>query len=370
MLAKTKFEKMKINYYFSKVNPLIAFSFSLMFVSFVSIYSINFDLAKSYLAKEAINETEKVLAIVSGRNITLNEFKEIFDPEIENLTFNNNFSFKTDDGKKKYFELRKQIFNDLVLKKVLLIDAENKKIDFTSEEVDAEIQRIKATNFQNNEESFQKAMKKNNSTIEKLKKIVRERTIIKKVLDKMMDDNIKLTDNEILDFYNSNKKNLFTSPEQVEASHILVKEKSDAEMLISELAIGANFEALAKKYSIDFGSKDNGGKLGFFTKSMMVKEFEDATWKLKDGKHTLSPIKTQFGWHVIKRTNSKVSKIIPFEEVKGEISEKLINTKKHDFFEKWKEKTLKDTDVKFNKGYQNFVSRNDEYLEILNKYSK
>lgn len=159
MLAKTKSQKMKINYYSSRLNPLMVFSVSLMFVSFVSLYSINFNLAKNYLVKENESITENVLAIVSGRTITLNEFKEIFDPEIENLAFNNNFSFKTDEGKNKYFELRKQVFNDLVLKKVLLIDAENQKIDFTSEEVDSEIQKIKATNFQNNED-FSKSREK------------------------------------------------------------------------------------------------------------------------------------------------------------------------------------------------------------------
>ena len=368
MSEKTKFKKMKINYYFSNINPLIAFSFSLMFVSFISLYTItspsNFYFTKNFLLKDSDNKKDEIIAVVSGKNITLNEFKENFEPVI-NQEISSGTDFKSDNGKIQYFEIRKHVFDDIVLKKILLTEADNQKIEFTSNDVDKEIEKVKTVNFKNNEDAFQKAMKKNNFTIEKLKEVIKEKSLISKVLDSIIDKNVKLTDKDLVDFYSSNKTKLFVRPEQVEASHILVKEKADAEMIIAELNIGANFEALAKKYSKDPGSKDNGGSLGFFGKSMMVKEFEDAAWSLKDGEFTLSPVKSQFGFHIIKRTNSKPSEVVSFDEAKERIAINLKDIKKREFFDKWKEKTLKESNIKFNSGYENFVSRDNEYLQIL-----
>lgn len=152
MSEKTKFKKMKINNYFSNINPLIAFSFSLMFVSFISVYTItstnDFYLNKNFLLKDSDNKKDEVIAIVSGKNITINEFKEKFDPII-NQEISMGSNFKTNDGKTQYFEIRKQIFDEIVLTKILLKEADNQKIEFTSNEVDKEIEKVKAINFLN-----------------------------------------------------------------------------------------------------------------------------------------------------------------------------------------------------------------------------
>jgi len=81
--------------------------------------------------------------------------------------------------------------------------------------------------------------------------------------------------------------------------------KRAQEALKKALAKGAGFSALAKQYSEDTGSKNNGGDLGFFAKGTMVKEFEDAVWKLKIGQITPSLVKTQYGYHIIKKTGDK-----------------------------------------------------------------
>ena len=84
---------------------------------------------------------------------------------------------------------------------------------------------------------------------------------------------------------------------QIRASHILVKEKKEAEKLKYELDSGANFAVLAKKHSI-CPSSEKGGDLGFFGKGQMVKEFEDAAFALAPGKVS-GPVKTEFGYHLI-----------------------------------------------------------------------
>lgn len=87
--------------------------------------------------------------------------------------------------------------------------------------------------------------------------------------------------------------------EEVHARHILVPEKATAEKIIAQLDKGASFSALAKKYSKDPGSAQDGGDLGWFKKSEMVPAFSDAAFALKVGQITQKPVHTQFGWHVI-----------------------------------------------------------------------
>jgi len=90
---------------------------------------------------------------------------------------------------------------------------------------------------------------------------------------------------------------------KVKASHILVKEEAEAKQILLKVKAGDDFAKLAKTYSI-CPSGNNGGDLGYFGKGDMVKPFEDACFKAKKG-DVVGPVKTQFGWHVIKVTDIK-----------------------------------------------------------------
>ena len=90
--------------------------------------------------------------------------------------------------------------------------------------------------------------------------------------------------------------------DKIKCYHILVKKQSEALMIMEKLKKGEGFANLAKEFSIDKGSGKKGGDLGFFGRGMMVKPFEEAAFKLKKGEVTLEPIKTQFGYHIIKRS--------------------------------------------------------------------
>lgn len=90
---------------------------------------------------------------------------------------------------------------------------------------------------------------------------------------------------------------------QVRASHILVKDRALADRIYAELRQGANFAELARRYST-CPSRSKGGDLGFFSSGQMVKEFEDAAFRLSPGSIS-RPVHTKFGWHIIKRTGTK-----------------------------------------------------------------
>lgn len=88
--------------------------------------------------------------------------------------------------------------------------------------------------------------------------------------------------------------------EEVSARHILVQTEAQAKEVIADLKKGGDFAEIAKTRSIDPSGKQNGGDLGFFSREDMVPEFSEAAFKLKDGETSAAPVKSQFGWHVIK----------------------------------------------------------------------
>ena len=107
--------------------------------------------------------------------------------------------------------------------------------------------------------------------------------------------------------------------EEVHARHILVKTEAEANSIIAELDKGADFAELAKKHSTDPGSK-SGGDLGYFGHDDMVKEFADAAFALPPGQYTKTPVKTEFGWHVIKVEDHRVTTPPSFDEARQEVS--------------------------------------------------
>lgn len=124
----------------------------------------------------------------------------------------------------------------------------------------------------------------------------------------------KITDAEIKARYDKEIANL-PKEEEVHARHILVKTKPEAEAIIKKLDKGANFEELAKKDSTD-GSAAVGGDLGYFSHGQMVKPFEDATFALKVGDYTKTPVESPFGWHVIKLEDRRNKKPPALDDVK------------------------------------------------------
>jgi len=111
--------------------------------------------------------------------------------------------------------------------------------------------------------------------------------------------------------------------EEVSARHILLPTEADAKAVIEELKKGADFAKLAKEKTTDPAGKSSGGELGYFTKEDMVPEFADAAFKLKKGEYTQTPVKTQFGWHVIKVEDRRTAPAPTFDQVKPRLVEQI-----------------------------------------------
>ncbi|AXP08801.1 peptidylprolyl isomerase [Campylobacter hepaticus] len=139
---------------------------------------------------------------------------------------------------------------------------------------------------------------------------------------------IKIDAAKVKAFYEQNKDK-YVKPARVQAKHILVASEKEAMDIISQLKglkgkeLEAKFTQLAQEKSIDSGSKNQGGELGWFDQSTMVKPFTDAAFALKNGTISTTPIKTNFGYHVILKENSQAKAQIKFEEVKQGIENAL-----------------------------------------------
>lgn len=143
-----------------------------------------------------------------------------------------------------------------------------------------------------------------------------------------------ITDAQVKAKYDQMKKDAATQ-QQYDVSHILVKDQKTADDVEAQLKKGANFADLAKKYSIDPGSKANGGELGWSDGSNYVPEFSAAIKTLKKGQYTTTPVKTQFGFHIIKLNDTKAggAAFPAFDKVKDQIKQQLQMERTKAFFD-------------------------------------
>ena len=143
---------------------------------------------------------------------------------------------------------------------------------------------------------------------------------------------VKVTDKDCRDYYEANKEQ-FVAEEKVEASHILVKEEELAKKLLADIKEGKiSFEDCAKENSTCPSGK-GGGALGAFGRGQMVKEFEDAAFAMNPGDISDEPVKTQFGYHLIKVTSKIGNETIPYESIADEIMAALRNEKSRKAYE-------------------------------------
>jgi peptidyl-prolyl cis-trans isomerase C len=137
-----------------------------------------------------------------------------------------------------------------------------------------------------------------------------------------------VTDDAIKQVYDAD---LAAHPPQAEirAAHILVKTEDEAKAIIDQINKGGDFAQLAKEKSIDTQSGKEGGELGWFSKDTMVKEFSDAAFSMQRGDVSKTPVKSQFGWHIIKIEDSRMQIPPTLEQRKDDIRQALAQEAAH-----------------------------------------
>jgi peptidyl-prolyl cis-trans isomerase C len=234
----------------------------------------------------------------------------------------------------------RMILDDMIIDKLLIKRSAEMKV--SDEEVAAQFERIKA-NF-GSEEELKKQLDAAGQTIEKVKTGMRERLKQEHWIDEQIKGKAEVTEAEAEEFYKKNPDQ-FKSPEQVRASHILIavpqdakpdvvveKEKA-AQAIAARVKKGEAFDKLAKELSEDPSAKQNSGDLDFFAKEAMVPEFSQAAFSMKKDE-TSEPVRSQFGYHVIKVTDRKDAETVTLENAKPKLLAYLQRQKKQAEIEK------------------------------------
>ena len=231
---------------------------------------------------------EKILATVGGLNITEADVNDF----LANLGQRGQ-GYNTPEGKK-------MILEQLVADKLLLLYAKRNLIE-SEPEFKAELAKLKDT------------------------------LLVNYVGSKLLSE-VRVSDKEIEEYYNATPEK-FKTGETVNASHILVETEEKAREIYAQIASGSiSFEDAAKENS-SCPSKENGGNLGDFTRGQMVPEFDQAVFAMEIGEVTATPVKTQFGYHLIKLNGKTEAALTPFDEVKEGIRSMLENEKQRSAYE-------------------------------------
>ena len=239
-----------------------------------------------------------VLAIVDGREVKESDLNNL----MRNLGQNASY-FQGVDGRTK-------LIDELIMHELMYSDALENNIE--------------------NEEEFIEVFND-------MKKSMLQQYNLRKMFNQII-----LSEDEVKDFYEKNKY-MYKRPEMVQASHILVDTEEKANEILEDITDGLSFEDAAKQYS-SCPSKQEGGSLGQFGKGQMVKEFEDAVFAMHVGQIS-PPVKTQFGYHLIKLTEHMPERNSDFEEVYQEVKDSCFAIKQENVYKNRKEELSKKYDV-------------------------
>lgn len=289
---------------------------------------------------ESIKKT--VLAKVGDIKITKGDVDEIADPYLQQYGSDYDTNPNMADQVK---ELRTQALNLLVEQKLMYKKAEELKILPTQEEIDEETKKYIDDLKENlgGEEALNAALENAGMTLEEYKEKLNKNTesnlINNKVVEEIFKD-ITTSEDDIKAYYDEH----LDSFKSATVSHILIKDEDKAKEVREKAANGEDFAGLAKEYSEDTGTKENGGSLGTVTydTSQYVQEFTDAFKKLNDGEIS-EPVKSNYGYHIIKATDIKQKTL---DESKDTIKNALENDEKNEIYTKSIEQWKKDYKVK------------------------
>jgi foldase protein PrsA len=242
-------------------------------------------------------------------------------------------------GTPTYTQLRDQAVTFLVQQDELEQEAKKLGVTVTQKDVDNQIEQIKKTYYKGSEKELEKALKKDDITLQQLELYNIRPNLLNSKLQAKVTSNIKVSDAAAQKYYNQNKTS-FTTPETREVRHILVNSKTLGERLEKEVKNGANFATLAKKYSKDTGSAAQGGKLCVAhggtagACQQTVAPFDKAAFSLKTNEVSL--VHSQYGWHVIQPIAAvKPAHTQTYKEVKTQIQANLASQQKQQAWQTW-----------------------------------
>lgn len=272
---------------------------------------------------------DRILATIGEEVITFTDYQQfvkgIGDIENKNVVDEN---------------LLKRLIED----KIILQEAKRKGIEAADTEIDRTVEEFKAQNGLS-QEDLEKFLKEEDMSIDRYRKILRDRIMLSKLLNIEVDSKVIIKDKEIEDFYNKNKNDFLITPEKVEINAIFLRLKEGASVteitdlkrralkIVALLQGGDNFERLVDEYS-DEPLKSQRGILGNFVKGALIPPLDNKAFSMK--KEEISePIWVKEGVYILQLINKSSEGFKTFEEVKGKIHNYLYEQKREKLFNEW-----------------------------------
>jgi len=280
--------------------------------------------------EETVDVPDGAIAVVGDREITKAAYDRLL--AAAEKTYEAREQEFPEAGTPEFAELRSAIVRSLVEEAQFEIAAEELGIEVTEEDVDKRLEELKEQFFEGDEERYQEELEAQGLTEEQVRDQLRSRAVTEKLFEEIT-SKVEVTDEQVAAYYEENKTQ-FESPASREVRHILVKTKAKADDIHAQLEDGGDFAKLAKQFSQDPASKEQGGK---FTaqQGATVAPFDETAFELETGELS-EPVKTQFGWHIIEAlADVQPESTQELSEVEEQIRSTLLEEKRNTSINEW-----------------------------------
>jgi len=291
--------------------------------------------------KQAVNN----VATVNGEGITQVEYDNYYNLIKSNYEQQRGSALDAAADKDLIDNIKNGIFEDLIMQKLMRQEASKQSVTVSQEEVDEVLIPFKESKESEEAGGYQKFLDSMQSSEKDIRSQIEISILYDKLLEKVITD-VSVTDEEVQTYYTENEA-MFKDPGGIQIYHILVDSEELAQDILARLKQGEDFAQLAAQYSTDPGSKADGGDVGLVNEgTSFVPEFKQAALALKPGQLYPDPVKSEYGYHIIKAGDKVAASQLSFEDVKPDLQKQMEMDAKNKAFEEYMQNVRNSADIK------------------------
>lgn len=281
---------------------------------------------------------EQWVAKVNGQAISVKDFDARVS-EIQTYYESQGMNFEAEEAKQALDQVKGELLESMIA--YTLVDQEVKKQGLNPDDPKVKEQEDNIKSMLGDEATYTNWLKQQGISQSEFKNYL--------VLLTNVTKDVTVTDEQIKAYFDSHPEEFGGQPEQVKARHILVETEEKAKELIAKLDGGADFVQLAKENSTEPGAAESGGDLGYFPKEAMVPEFATAAFAQEVGTYSKAPVKTEFGYHVIKVEDHKQAVKADFNQAKAQVTEAALASTRAEKFDAYFKELRENANVEYTK---------------------
>jgi len=290
-------------------------------------------------------QTVNNVATVNGEGITQVEYDNYYNLIKSNYEQQRGSTLDATADKDLIDNIKNGIFEDLIMQKLMRQEASKQSVTVSQKEVDEILAPFKESKESEEDGGYQKFLDSMQSSEEDVRNQIEISILYDKLLDKVI-TGVSVTDEEARAYYNENEA-MFKDPGGIQIYHILVGSEELARDILTRLKQGEDFAQLAAQYSTDPGSKADGGDVGLVNESTsFVPEFKQVALALKPGQLHPEPVKSEYGFHIIKAGDKVAASQLSFEDVKLDLKKQMEMDAKNKAFEEYMQNLKNSADIK------------------------